>query len=126
MAGFVDGGKVSVKNIDRPIGVWRWQAGTTGGEPVAGVVPPAAKARASSCRSTTCPAIQSRRFLRRHQRGHHHRSLKIGGLVVIARNSSFVYKGRSVDIREVAKDLGVGTVLEGSIRRPATVRSTRS
>jgi TolB-like protein/Tfp pilus assembly protein PilF len=36
---------------------------------------------------------------------------------VIARNSSFVYKGRSVDVRVVAKELGVRYVLEGSVRR---------
>ncbi len=36
---------------------------------------------------------------------------------VIARNSSFVYKGRAVDVRQVAKDLGVRYVLEGSLRR---------
>ena len=36
---------------------------------------------------------------------------------VIARNSSFVYKGQSVDVRQVAKDLGVRYVLEGSVRR---------
>jgi adenylate cyclase len=42
---------------------------------------------------------------------------KIGGLLVIARNSSFAYKGRTVDIRVVARELGVRAVLEGSIRR---------
>jgi adenylate cyclase len=36
---------------------------------------------------------------------------------VIARNSSFVYKGRAVDVRQVAKELGVRYVLEGSVRR---------
>jgi TolB-like protein/Tfp pilus assembly protein PilF len=36
---------------------------------------------------------------------------------VIARNSSFVYKGRAVDVRQVAEDLGVRYVLEGSVRR---------
>jgi TolB-like protein len=36
---------------------------------------------------------------------------------VIARNSSFVYKGRAVDIREAARSLGVRYVLEGSVRR---------
>ena len=41
----------------------------------------------------------------------------IGGLMVISRNSSFTYKGRSVDIRASAGDLGVRSVLEGSIRR---------
>jgi adenylate cyclase len=38
-------------------------------------------------------------------------------LFVIARNSSFVYKGRAVDIRQIAKELGVHYVLEGSVRR---------
>ena len=38
-------------------------------------------------------------------------------LFVIARNSSFVYKGRNVDIQEVARDLGVRYVLEGSVRK---------
>ena len=36
---------------------------------------------------------------------------------VIARNSSFVYKGRAVDVRQVAQDPGVRYVLEGSVRR---------
>src|SRR5450631_312122 len=45
---------------------------------------------------------------------------KIGGLLVIARNSSFAYKGKAVDIRVVARDLGVRAVLEGSIRRAGT------
>jgi adenylate cyclase len=42
---------------------------------------------------------------------------KIAGLLVIARNSSFTYKGRSVDVRAVGRELGVRSVLEGSIRR---------
>lgn len=40
-------------------------------------------------------------------------------LFVIARNSSFTYKGRPVDVRSVATELGVRYVLEGSIRRAA-------
>jgi TolB-like protein/Tfp pilus assembly protein PilF len=38
-------------------------------------------------------------------------------LMVIARNSSFAYKGKSVDIRQVGRELGVRYVLEGSVRR---------
>jgi adenylate cyclase len=38
-------------------------------------------------------------------------------LFVIARNSSFTYKGRSVDIKQVGRELGVRYVLEGSVRR---------
>src|SRR6201993_3783393 len=36
---------------------------------------------------------------------------------VIARNSTFVYKGRSVDVKQVARELGVRYILEGSVRR---------
>ncbi|RWO61670.1 adenylate/guanylate cyclase domain-containing protein [Mesorhizobium sp.] len=42
---------------------------------------------------------------------------KVPGLLVIARNSTFAYKGRSVDVRSVARDLMVRYVLEGSVRR---------
>jgi adenylate cyclase len=42
---------------------------------------------------------------------------KISGLVVIARNSTFAYKGRPVDAQEVARELGVRYVIEGSVRR---------
>jgi TolB-like protein/tetratricopeptide (TPR) repeat protein len=40
-------------------------------------------------------------------------------LFVIARNSSFVYKGRAVDVKMVGRELGVRYVLEGSIRKAA-------
>src|SRR5450830_615979 len=40
-------------------------------------------------------------------------------LFVIARNSSFTYKGRAVDIRQVGRELGVRYVLEGSVRKLA-------
>lgn len=42
---------------------------------------------------------------------------KLARLRVIARNSTFVYKGRSVDVREAARQLGVRYVLEGSVRK---------
>jgi len=41
-------------------------------------------------------------------------------LFVIARNSSFSYKGKSTDVRQVGKELGVRYVLEGSIRKSAS------
>ena len=42
---------------------------------------------------------------------------KIQELMVIARNSSFVFKGKTRDIREIGRTLGVRYVLEGSVRR---------
>ncbi|NNE62857.1 MAG: hypothetical protein HKN34_02130 [Gammaproteobacteria bacterium] len=42
---------------------------------------------------------------------------KISGLFVVARNSTFSYKGKAVKVRQVAEELGVRYVLEGSVRR---------
>ena len=42
---------------------------------------------------------------------------KISGLFVIARNSVFTYKGRAVNVQQVAEDLGVRYILEGSVRQ---------
>jgi adenylate cyclase len=42
---------------------------------------------------------------------------KVSGLFVIARNSTFTYKGKAVKIAQVAKELGVRYVLEGSVRK---------
>jgi adenylate cyclase len=42
---------------------------------------------------------------------------KVSGLFVIARNSSFVYRGRSAKVQEIGRELGVRYVLEGSIRK---------
>ena len=42
---------------------------------------------------------------------------RIKWVFVIARNSSFVYKGRSIDVKQVGRELGVRYVLEGSVRK---------
>jgi TolB-like protein/class 3 adenylate cyclase/tetratricopeptide (TPR) repeat protein len=42
---------------------------------------------------------------------------KLRSFSVIARNSSFIYKGKSVHMKQVAEELGVGYVVEGSVRR---------
>ena len=44
---------------------------------------------------------------------------RIPSLLVIARNSTFTYKGRTVDVRQVGRELGVRYVLEGSVRKAA-------
>jgi TolB-like protein/class 3 adenylate cyclase/Tfp pilus assembly protein PilF len=45
---------------------------------------------------------------------------KFKAFFVIARNSSFTYKGRAVDIKQVGRELGVRYVLEGSVRKAGT------
>ncbi|HEY6455039.1 MAG TPA: winged helix-turn-helix domain-containing protein [Steroidobacteraceae bacterium] len=50
---------------------------------------------------------------------------RVPGLKVPARTSSFAYQGRNIDVRRIAADLGVGTILEGSVREAgARVRIT--
>ena len=44
---------------------------------------------------------------------------RIRWMFVIARNSSFTYKGRTVDVKQVGRELGVRYVLEGSVRKSA-------
>ena len=44
---------------------------------------------------------------------------RIRWLFVIARNSSFTYKGQAIDVKQVGRELGVRYVLEGSVRRVA-------
>jgi len=46
---------------------------------------------------------------------------RIRWLFVIARNSSFTYKGQAIDIKQVGRELGVRYVLEGSVRRGVNV-----
>ena len=42
---------------------------------------------------------------------------RVPSLFVIARNSAFTYKGRAVDVKQAARELGVRFVLEGSVRK---------
>jgi adenylate cyclase len=58
-----------------------------------------------------------RSILGRADRGDHHSLEHWKGVPVIARNSTFTYKGRAVDVRQVAKELGARYILEGSIRK---------
>jgi len=122
-ARFTDGGEVAVKNIDRPIRVWKWhpESDAVSSWPM----PVAEPARAQS----EPPSIAVLPF--DNMSGDPDQAYfsdgitediitdlsKVGGLTVIARNSSFTYKGKSVDIRTVGRELGVKSVLEGSIRR---------
>ena len=118
-ANFVDSGEQSLKNIARPVRVYRVELD---GE---GTTPPTAPASALPDK----PSIAVLPFT--NMSGDAEQDYfcdglvediittlsKLAGLRVIARNSSFVYKGRSVDVREAAKQLGVRYVLEGSVRK---------
>lgn len=117
--GFADAGEQSVKNIDRPIRVWRWP----GRAQAAASAParPMAQRRKPSLAVLPFANISgdpSQEYFADGMVDEITTSLaRIRWITVIARNSSFAYKGRVIDVRRVCEELGVGYVVEGSVRK---------
>ena len=119
---FEDLGEQEIKNIDRPVRVWRWSPTTR---------QPTSQLPSDREPSPVLdrPSIAVLPF--ENMSGDPEQEYFADGLVediitalsrikaffVIARNSSFTYKGVSVDIQRVGQELGVRYVLEGSVRR---------
>ena len=117
-ARFQNGGDVSVKNIDRPIRVWKWHPGAAVPSAPAKPQPNVPTASIAVLPFTNMSGDPDQEYFSDGISEDIITDLsKIAGLTVIARNSSFTFKGRSVDVRTVGRDLGVRSVLEGSIRR---------
>lgn len=128
---FEDGGEVQVKNIDRPIRVWKWHPGKASAHPPAvnrnpTTAPAAPDPTPPKAETPSVAVLPFANMSGDPEQEYFSDGIsediitdlsKIGGLVVIARNSTFAYKGRHVDIRTVGRELGVRSVLEGSIRK---------
>lgn len=119
---FVDGGEVAVKNIARPIRVWHWHPNDAASFGVAAATPkPERKTEIASIAVLPFNNMSRDADQEYFSDGISEDIItdlsKVSGLLVIARNSSFAYKGRAVDLRAVGRELGVGHVLEGSVRR---------
>jgi adenylate cyclase len=123
--GFADFGEHSVKNIARPVRVYRIEKGNE---------PPPGAADGTETAPLPLPDRPSIAILPfANMSGDAEQDYFVDGVVediitglsrikwlfVIARNSSFAYKGKSPDIRQVGRELGVRYVLEGSVRRAA-------
>ena len=123
--GFEDMGEQMVKNIARPIGIHRVSLAESTTEASLGAPTTAKPERAASQR----PSIAVLPFA--NMSGDPEQEYFADGIsediitglsklrwfFVIARNSSFIYKGKSIDIKRVARELGVRYVLEGSVRK---------
>jgi adenylate cyclase len=130
-ATFEDLGGLSLKNIERPVRAFRvhweasnWQLQTTPEVTVAPTTAPQAPLPLPNKPSIAVLPFQN-------MSGDPEQEYFADGIVddiitelsrfrslfVIARNSSFTYKGKAVDVRAVARDLGVRYVLEGGIRK---------
>jgi adenylate cyclase len=118
---FQDAGDITVKNIDRPIRIWKWHPGATPDVTISKIDKPLPKVATASIAVLPFTNMSGDPEQEYFSDGISDDIItdlsKIAGLAVIARNSSFTYKGRSVDIRTVGRELGVQSVLEGSIRR---------
>ena len=121
---FRDGGEVAVKNIVRPIRVWKWHPDSDPVSPHEAArqpTPEPAKPEAPSIAVLPFDNMSNDPEQEYFSDGITEDIItdlsKVAGLLVIARNSSFAYKGKTFDIRNVGRELGVRSVLEGSIRR---------
>src|SRR5271166_4300153 len=120
-ANFVDDGEQSLKNIARPVRVYRLD--------FAEKAAPAFQAPRMTLTPPDKPSIAVLAF--NNMSGDPEQEYfsdgicediitdlsKLSELHVIARNSSFTYKGEPVDVKQVGRDLGVRYVLEGSVRK---------
>ncbi len=121
VANFIDAGEQSLKNIARPVRVYRLDlAHKSATAPQGPLLPP---------RPPDKPSIAVLAFS--NMSGDPEQEYfsdgicediitdlsKLSELLVIARNSSFAYKGKPVDVKQVGRDLGVRYVLEGSVRK---------
>ena len=122
-ASFADGGEVNVKNIDRRLRVFHWHPESAlPGDPCSG----SRQAAETGSESPSIAVLPFDNMSGDPEQEYFSDGIsediitdlsKVSGLTVIARNSSFAYKGKSVDLRTVGRDLNVGSVLEGSVRR---------
>ncbi len=117
---FVDIGEQNLKNIDRPIAVWRWQSGGQNA---------VRHAQGEASDRGVRPSIAVLPF--NNMSGDPDQEYFSDGitediitelsrfreLFVIARNSSFFYKNKLQKVTDIGRDLGVAYIVEGSVRR---------
>jgi TolB-like protein/class 3 adenylate cyclase len=126
-------GELALKNIERPIRAFRveWSVEDWPAHPVASGAAASPKEPAPALPLPGKPSIAVLPF--QNMSGDPEQEYFADGIVediitalsrtkalfVIARNSSFTFKGRAVDVRDVGRQLGVRYVLEGSVRKSA-------
>ena len=114
---FEDAGERSLKNIERPVRVWRWTRDSPP-VPADASLPLPDKPSIAVLPFTNMSGDPEQEFFSDGITEDIITELsRYKSLFVVARNSSFVFRGRAVDIREVGKALGVRVVLEGSVRK---------
>jgi len=124
--GFEDMGEQIVKNIARPIGVHRVDLTENTGPTVVKSTTGAAKTDHSSSDRPSIAVLPFANMSGDAEQEYFADGItediitalsKLHWFFVVARNSSFIYKGKAVDVKRVARELGVRYVLEGSVRK---------
>jgi len=115
-----DGGEHEVKNIARPVQVWRWQAIAKA------ISAPFEQAPLALPDKPSIAVLPFDNMSGDPEQEYFSDGIsediitdlsKVSALFVIARNSSFTYKGEAVNILHISQDLGVRYVVEGSVRK---------
>jgi TolB-like protein len=119
---FEDLGEQKVKNIDRPVRVWRWLAGDevapAGPLGATELQPPPDKPSIAVLPFDNMSGDPEQEYFVDGITEDIITTLsKIPDLFVIARNSTFTYKGVATGVKQIAQDLGVRYVVEGSVRK---------
>jgi len=119
---FEDFGDQRVKNIDRPVRVWSWTSSDANVTPSSGALeaslPLPDKPSIAVLAFENMSADPEQEYFADGIAEDIITALaRMRELFVAARNSSFSYRGRSPDMRQVGRELGVRYVLEGSVRR---------
>ena len=120
-ANFVDAGEQSLKNIARPVRVYRLDLA-----PKSATAPDASRPMPAQSDKPSIAVLAFNNMSGDPEQEYFSDGIcediitdlsKLSELHVIARNSSFTYKGKPVDLKQVGRDLGVRYVLEGSVRK---------
>jgi adenylate cyclase len=116
---FEDLGEQQVKNIARPVRVYRVRGGDTGAKnPSAPPLPLPDKPSIAVLPFANMSGDPEQEYFADGMVEEIITALsRIRWLFVIARNSTFTYKGRAIDVKQVGRELGVRYVLEGSVRK---------
>jgi TolB-like protein/Tfp pilus assembly protein PilF len=116
---FEDAGEQRVKNIARPMRVYRFRDVATGERPSAPIALPLPdKPSIAVLPFANMSGDPEQEYFADGMVAEIITALsRIRWLFVIARNSTFTYKGQAVDVKQVGRELGVRYVLEGSVRK---------
>jgi adenylate cyclase len=119
--GFEDAGEQRVKNLARPLRVYHVRPGQLADEEMSAAQPPLAlpdKPSLAVLPFTNMSGDPEQEFVSDGIAEDVISALShYPSLFVIARNSTFTYKGRAVDVKQVGRELGVRYVLEGGVRK---------